>query len=192
MFLRHTSFEIRGIPGSSDSKESACNAGDPGLTPGSGRSLQKGMVTYSCIFAWEISWTEEPGGLLSMRSQWVGHNWATNISTFIQNCILYHRLKQNGSSQSRELLLFLHFPTFWKWKSQSCSTLCDPMDCKVHGILQARILELVAFPFSRGSSQPRDQTQVSCIAGGFFTSWATREALILQNSRASGIHFENY
>ena len=46
-------------------------------------------------------------------------------------------------------------------------TLCDPMD---YGILQARILEWVAFPFSRGSSQPRDQTQVSRIAGGFFIS----------------------
>ena len=54
--------------------------------------------------------------------------------------------------------------------SQSCLTLCDPMDYIVHGILQARILKWVAFPFSRGSSQPRDQTQVSCIAGGFFTS----------------------
>ena len=50
------------------------------------------------------------------------------------------------------------------------------MDYTVHEILQARILEWVAYPFSRGSSQPRDQTQVSCIAGGFFTSWATREA----------------
>ena len=47
------------------------------------------------------------------------------------------------------------------------------MDCR---ILQASILEWVAFPFSRGSSRPRDRTQVSCIAGGFFTSWATREA----------------
>ena len=47
------------------------------------------------------------------------------------------------------------------------------MDCLVRGILQARILEWVAFPFSRGSSQPRDRTWVSCIAGGFFTSWAT-------------------
>ena len=46
----------------------------------------------------------------------------------------------------------------------------------VHGILQARILEWVALPFSRGSSQPRDRTQVSHIAGGFFTSWATRVA----------------
>ena len=53
--------------------------------------------------------------------------------------------------------------------AQSCLTLCDPMDYTVHGILQARILERVAFPFSRGSSRPRDQTQVSHIAGGFFT-----------------------
>ena len=50
-----------------------------------------------------------------------------------------------------------------------CLTLCDPMDYTVHGILQVRILEWVAFPFSRGSSQPRDQTQVSLIAGIFFT-----------------------
>ena len=45
--------------------------------------------------------------------------------------------------------------------SQLCLTLCDPMNYTVHGILQARILEWVAFPFSRGSSQPRDQTQGS-------------------------------
>ena len=50
------------------------------------------------------------------------------------------------------------------------------MDYTAQDIIQARILEWVAFPFSRWSSQPRDQTQVSCIAGGFFTSWATREA----------------
>ena len=48
-----------------------------------------------------------------------------------------------------------------------CPTLCDPMDYTVRGILQARILEWIAFPFSRGSSQPRDQTQVSRIADGF-------------------------
>ena len=53
---------------------------------------------------------------------------------------------------------------------QLCPALCDPMDYIVHGILRARILEWVAFPFSRGSSKPRDQTQVSHIAGGFFTS----------------------
>ena len=53
---------------------------------------------------------------------------------------------------------------------------CDPMDYTVHGIHQARILEWVAVTFFRGSSQPRDRTQISHIAGGFFTSWATREA----------------
>ena len=65
--------------------------------------------------------------------------------------------------------------------AQSCPTLCDPMDCSppgssVHEIFQARILEWVAISFSRGSSQPRDWTQVSCTAGRFFTDWATREA----------------
>ena len=65
--------------------------------------------------------------------------------------------------------------------AQSCPTLCHPMGYPVHGILQARMLEWVAFPFSRGSSQPKDQTQVSLIAGGFFTSWATREGLSHEN-----------
>ena len=62
--------------------------------------------------------------------------------------------------------------------AQSCPTLCDPMDysppgSSVHRILQARILEWFAIPFSRGSSQPRDWNRVSCIAGRCFTSWAT-------------------
>ena len=51
------------------------------------------------------------------------------------------------------------------------------MDGTVRGILQARILEWVAFPFSRGSTQRRDRTQVSGIAGRLLTSWATREPL---------------
>ena len=51
------------------------------------------------------------------------------------------------------------------------------MNYKIHGILQARILEWVAFPFSKGTSQPRDRTQLSHIAGGFFTTWAMREVL---------------
>ena len=61
--------------------------------------------------------------------------------------------------------------------SQSCPTLCVPMNYTVHGILQARILQWVAFPFSRGSSQPRDPTQVSHIANRFFTSWPIKEFL---------------
>ena len=64
--------------------------------------------------------------------------------------------------------------------AQLCPALCNPMGCSlpvssVHGILQAEIL-WVAIPFSRGSSKPRDWTQVSCTAGRFFTNWATREA----------------
>ena len=64
--------------------------------------------------------------------------------------------------------------------TQSCPTPCDPMDYKVHGILRASMLEWLAFPFPRGSSQLRDQTQVSCIAGRFFisqvTSWTKKES----------------
>ena len=68
-----------------------------------------------------------------------------------------------------------------KLVAHSCLTLCDPMDCSlpgssVCGILQARVLEWVAISFSRGSSQSRNWTQISCIAGRFFTIWATREA----------------
>ena len=69
-----------------------------------------------------------------------------------------------------------------KWSevkvAQSRPTVCNPMDYiyihSVHGILQARILEWAAFLFSRGSSQPRGQTQVSRITGRFFTIWATQ------------------
>ena len=64
----------------------------------------------------------------------------------------------------------------WVKVTQSRPTLRDPKVYAVNGNLQARKLEWVAFPISRGSFQPRNQTQVSHIAGGFFTSWATREA----------------
>ena len=68
--------------------------------------------------------------------------------------------------------------------AQSCPTLCDAIDCSlpgssIHGTFQARILEWVAMSSSGGSSQPGDWTQVSHIAGGFFTFWATREAYLL-------------
>ena len=61
-----------GFPGGSDSKDSTCNAGDP---------LEKGMATHSNILALRIPWTEEPGGLQTMGSQGVRHDWATNIFT---------------------------------------------------------------------------------------------------------------
>ena len=80
-----------------------------------------------------------------------------------------------------------HYTKWKKWSesemlvAQLCLTLCDPMDCSlpgssVYGISQARILEWVSISFSRGSFWPRDQTQVSCSAGGFFIIWATRKA----------------
>ena len=72
--------------------------------------------------------------------------------------------------------------------AQSCPTLYDSMDCSLphsslHGIFQARVLEWVAISFSRGSSQPRDQTQVFRNVGTRFTVWATREVLLELTSK---------
>ena len=69
-----------------------------------------------------------------------------------------------------------------KWKSHSCvPTLCNSMDCRlsssIHEILQARVLEWVTVSFSQGSSQAGDRTQVSCIAGRFFTNWASSSSI---------------
>ena len=77
--------------------------------------------------------------------------------------------------------------------AESCPTLCNPMDysppgSSVHGILQTRILEWVAISSSRGSSQPRDRTQVFCITGRFFTIWATKKPLEAGNSLSQFIY----
>ena len=90
--------------------------------------------------------------------------------------------KPNNTGVGSLLLLQQIFPTQEpNWGllhcRQMCLTLWNPMNYTVHGILQARILEWIVVPFSRGSSQPRDQIQVSLIVGRFFTSWATRESL---------------
>ena len=83
-----------------------------------------------------------------------------------------------------------------KWKSLSCEWLFA-MDytlpgSSVHGILQARILKWVAIPFSRETSQPRDQTQISHTAGRFFTVWTTRKALdVLKKDEISPIKMKN-
>ena len=81
--------------------------------------------------------------------------------------------------------------------AQSCPILCNPMDCSlpgssVHEILQARILEWEAIPFSRESAQPKDRTWVSCFAGRFFTVWVTRERDFVTNTQAviSYLHFQ--
>ena len=94
------------------------------------------------------------------------------------------------------LLIFYFFYGLLRSKrvAQLCPTLCNPLDCSppgpsVHGILQARMLEWVAMPFSRGSSRPRDQTPVSCIAGRFFTIWATSP--IVTGNRSTS-HFSSF
>ena len=88
------------------------------------------------------------------------------------------------------------FCIFLKSESENVSlTLCNTIDCSppvssVHGILQAGILECVAIPFSKASSQPRDQTPVFCITGRFFTIWATRKNLLIQYSWISLICYD--
>ena len=76
--------------------------------------------------------------------------------------------------------------------AQSCLTLCDPMDCSppgssVHEIFQARVLEWVAISLSRGSSQPRDWTQVSCTVGRCFTVWATILTLFMNTNYSNRV-----
>ena len=123
-------------------------------------------------------------GKISWRREW------QNTSVFLlENSMdrgawkaLVHEVSK---SQTRLRNFHFHFRS-WKERkerkvAQSCPTLCNPMDCSLpgfsaHGISYARILEWVAIPFSRRSSQPRDLTRVSCIAGRFFTIWATKEA----------------
>ena len=151
------------------------------------------MATHSSTLAWKIPWTEEPGRLQSMGSLGVGHDWATSLSLFT---FMHWRRKWQptpvflaGESQGRGSLVGCR-P--WgrrvghDWSdlaaavlvAQFCWTLCDPTDCgppgsSVRGILHATILEWIAIPFSRGSSQSRNRTWVSCIAGRFFSVWAT-------------------
>ena len=91
----------------------------------------------------------------------------------------------NVISIARRIFSYL-FVKVRKWKCQ-CSTLWDPLDyhppgSSVHGIFQATILEGIAIPFFRGSSPPKDQTQVSFIASRFFTIWAIEEARHLVKS----------
>ena len=78
--------------------------------------------------------------------------------------------------------LLLIFTGKSKSETRSVVSLCEPMDYTAHRILQARILEWVAFPFSRGSSWPRNQTRVSCISGGFSINWAIRKAPLSRES----------
>ena len=117
-------------------------------------------------------WTGRPGVLRFMGSQRVGHDWATELNWEIRVYSLSYCLC--GAQQ-----IFIKYFIFCVFcvSDSACLILCDTINCSlphssIHGVLQARILEWIAMPFSRGSSWPRDQTQVSCIADRFFTTWA--------------------
>ena len=128
------------------------DSGDLGSTPGSRRSPggRNGNPLY--ILAWRISWTEEHGRLHSPR----GSKKELDMTEQL------HKTHHGPQVHAIHLV---------KVKVvQSCPTHCDPMDYTALGILQARIQEWVAFPFFRGSSQPKDRTQISLPAGTFFTS----------------------
>ena len=131
--------------------------------------LEKEMATHCSILAWEIPWTEEPSGPWGC----IESNTAEGLSThiYVHICIKY-------------VCVYIWILKVKVLGAQSCPTLWNPMDCSspgssVHGILQARILEWVAIPFCRVSSQPRDWTQVSHISGRLFTIWVTRESLYM-------------
>ena len=112
----------------------------------------------------------------------------STLTTFIQLSFgspvqIHQAMKRKSESKSERKRQNWHYVQIEKW-SVSRSVVSDSVTSRTAacqaplpiGILQARILEWVSVPSSRGSSQPRDWTQVSCIASGFFTIWATREA----------------
>ena len=93
-----------------------------------------------------------------------------------------------GTDSTTKCILILHYfkVYYWGWSevAQLCMTICNPIHCSllgssVPGIFQARGLKWVAISFSRGSSQLREQTQLSRVAGRRFTLWATRESPLL-------------
>ena len=118
---------LLGFSDGSDSKESACNAGDSSSLPGQEDPLEEGMATHSSILAWRIPWTEEPGGLQFMGSQRVRHDWMTNTQTQLG----YYKI----SGQT--------WPMF-----QSLCLSCDQLGCifsRVRGSQRYTCMEPAAF-----------------------------------------------
>ena len=129
-------------------------------------------------FGFNISPSNEYSGLIFSKMEWLD---LLAVQGTLKSLLQHHSSKASVLRGSAFFMVQLSHPYrfFHKVKvkvAQSCPTLCDPVDYTVHGILQARILDWVAISFSRGFSPPRDWTQVSHIAGRFFTSWATSEA----------------
>ena len=140
---------VMGFTGGSEGKESACNAGDLGSIPGLGRFPGEGN---SYPLQYSVLENSIDRGAWQATVHGATKSW-TRLSDFRYVCNICTRYTNVYTNSSVVVKV-----------TQSCPTLCDPMDYTVHAILQARILEWVAVPFSRGSSQPRNQTQVSCIA----------------------------
>ena len=124
-------------------------------------------------------------------SDWTELNWMSNKAEHVFIYLLAIYIFSLVTSLFTSLFLKILCIFWMKWSEvlvvQSCLTLCNcmeynPLGSSVHGILQARILEWVAIPFSMESSWPKNWTQVSCISGRFFTHWATREAHILDTN----------
>ena len=174
-------------------KNSACNVGDLGSIPGLGRSpgeRQGYPLQYSGL---ENSVGYIVHGVAKSRTQlsdFHSHPW---VSMTNKRLLELEERQQRRSPAigchsvaehwPRKLCLFPVAPGAWNTvthilfarkvkvvQSRPRLTLCNPMDYTFHGILQARILEWVAFPFYRESSQPKNRTEVSCISGRFFTN----------------------
>ena len=153
------------------------------------RYYRKTLWFANGLMKWSVSFlvmsdSFQPHGPTRLLCPWgsPGKNTGVGCHFLFQGIFLTQGLNP-GFLHCRRML-YLWATGIWKVKvkvDQLCLTLCETVDysrpgSSVHGMLQARTLEWVAIPFSRGSSWPRDWTQVSWIAGRFFTIWATREA----------------
>ena len=152
------------------------------------------MAPHSSTLAWKIPWTEEPGGLQSMGSLGVGHDWATSLSLFT---LTHWRRKWQptsvflpGESQGRGSLVGFCLwgcmeldTTEATWQQQQHKELLKAWVKTVgeserplavlDSVTPGTVQWVGAYPFSSGSSRGRDRIRVSCTAGGFFSSWAT-------------------
>ena len=151
---------VKNLPAMQETQVQSLSQEDP---------LEKGMATHYSILAWRIPWTDSTGHIPRSRISGLYNNYLAFFSPnfiYLFLSVLYLHCRAGLSLVAAVCC------------AQSCLTLCDPMDwsppgSSVHGILQARILEWGATPSSRGSSQSRNQTCISCIfcmAGKFFTA----------------------
>ena len=122
----------QGFPRGSDGKESACNAGDPGLIPGAGGDhLEEEMATHSSVLAWRIRWIEEPGGLQSIGSQRVSHDWSNlarrpiwtaNQSKYSLGCQDMLILSFSASLKIQSKMIHIYLTSIW-W-DPPCALYC--------------------------------------------------------------------